>query len=124
MALLKLIIIIIEGYYLEDCKDWDLDDIMDLDDENDNQDDTFLGTGTGNTTAELASQARRDTGLRTRSPSPAGSVSSLDEVVALPKKKRQNKQLSNSSQAVKLTLNALKETMKMRNYGKRKRMDD
>jgi hypothetical protein len=124
LALLKLIIIIIEGYYLEDCEDWDLDDIMDLDDENDNQDDTFLGTGTGNTTAELASQARRDTGLRTRSPSPAGSVSSLDEVVALPKKKRQNKQLSNSSQAVKLTLNAVKETMKMMNYGKRKRMDD
>jgi hypothetical protein len=49
LALLKFIIIII-------IEDWDLDDIMDLDDENDNQDVTFLGTGTGNTTAELASQ--------------------------------------------------------------------
>ena len=61
LSLTPLIIIIIEGYYLEDCEDWDLDDIMDVDDENDNQDDdTFLGTGTGSTIAELASQARRD----------------------------------------------------------------
>jgi hypothetical protein len=98
---------------------------MDLDDENDNQEnDTFLGTNAGNITAELASQARRDTGLRTRSPSPAGIVSSQEDISDMLRKRRQTKQLPNSSQAVKLTLNAVKETMKMMNYGKRKRMAD
>ena len=44
LALLRIMIRIIEGYCLEDCEDWDLDDIMDLDDENENHDDdTFLG---------------------------------------------------------------------------------
>ena len=64
----------------EEAEDWDLDDIMDLDDEdNINADDTFASDGVQDRTTELVRNARRDLGLRIRSPSPAGSASTEED---------------------------------------------
>ena len=61
-----------------------MDDIMDLYVE-DEGDDTFAGImDEADTTKRLAEQARRNTGLM-RSPSPAGSASSIEELETLKK---------------------------------------
>ena len=104
---------------LDGCEDWDMDedDILDLDAEG--EDDTFLGTnGDLESTRNLAAQARRDTGMMQRSPSPAGSASSLEGVDMEPrrisKKRKISKEKGIASQTIaKITLNAVKETMRM-----------
>ena len=93
---------------------------MDLDDQE--AEDTFATDKDGNTTAELVRNARRDLGIRQKSPSPAGSASSLEDIQEIVQKKKPRKHLRTSSEAVKMvTMNALKETMKMMKNVKRKR---
>ena len=110
-----------------------MDEVMDLDAEDDG-DDTFAGNiEEADTTRRLAEQARRDTGL-TRSPSPAGSASSIEELemegTRMTRQRKDHgrvqKTRPTSSQAVaKITLHAVKETMKMcakeMRYGKRRK---
>ena len=106
-----------------------MDDVMDLDAEGD-VNDTFGGDFVVNTTAQLVNNVRRDTGLQERSPSPAGSASSLEGLhtdidVSTSRKRKDNgrsqKQMSASSVA-KITMNAVKETMKLMNHGKRRKV--
>ena len=95
---------------------------MDLDEEE--GDDTFADGMTLNTTSELANNARRDMGLRTRvrSPSPAGSASSIEELERPRSTSRKN--LKATPENVQLaTMNAIKETMKMMKSVKRKRKE-
>ena len=93
---------------------------MDLDDQE--AEDTFATDKDGNTTADLVRNARRDLGIRQKSPSPAGSASSLEDIQEIVQKKKPRKHLRTSSEAVKMvTMNALKETMKMMKNVKRKR---
>ena len=95
---------------------------MDLDDENADADDTFASDGVHEQTRELVSNARRDMGLRARSPSPAGSASSVEDIVEISQRKKARKSLKANSEAVKLvTRNVVKETMKMMKHVKRKR---
>ena len=103
----------------EEAEDWDLDDIMDLDDEdNINADDTFASDGVQDRTTELVRNARRDMGLTIRSPSPAGSASSVEHVEEISKRKKSRKSLKANSEAVKMvTRNVVKETMKMMKQG-------
>ena len=93
--------------------------------------DTFGGNGARNSTRNLVENVRRDLGLNQRSPSPAGSASSLEGLDTDSSNKRKKtynarsqKQMSASSVA-KITMNAVKETMKMMSNGKRRKvMDD
>ena len=104
---------------------------MDLDAENDEDiDDTFGGNGARNSTRNLVENVRRDLGLNQRSPSPAGSASSLEGLDTDSSNKRKKtfnarsqKQMSASSVA-KITMNAVKETMKMMSNGKRRKVKD
>ena len=104
-----------------------MDDIIDLEEEE--GDDTFVVTGNMSDTAQLAAQARRDTGIRERSPSPLGSATSEEEMFVTasrkPKKaKSTSRSVSNSSQALKIQLQAMKETMKlMSNRGKKRKVE-
>ena len=106
---------------------------MDLDEED--GDDTFLATGNANDTVQLAAQARHDTGIRGgRSPSPLGSATSDEELVVTaahaPRKSKKAKitassrSVANTSQALKIQLNAMKETMKLMNSRGKKRKGD
>ena len=87
----------------------------------------FLAPGNDmNDTDQLAAQARRDTGIRERSPSPIGSATSEEEMlVTAPRKPKKAKLtsrgVSNSSQALKIQLHAMKETMKLMNHRGKKR---
>ena len=110
----------------------DDEDILDLDAEG--EDDTFLGaSGDLESTRNLAAQARRDTGMMQRSPSPAGSASSLEGLDMEPrrvaKKRKISKEKGIASQTIaKITLNAVKETMRMcakeKNLGRRRKAAD
>ena len=97
---------------------------MDLD--GGEEEDTFLAApGDMNVTAQLAAQVRRDTGIR--SPSPPGSATSEEETEPVPRSKTRKSRASdgkkegNSSQALKIQLKAMKETMKLMNYRGKKR---
>ena len=101
-----------------------MDEVMDLDGEE--EEDTFLAApGDMNVTAQLAAQVRRDTGIR--SPSPPGSVTSEEDTEPVPRSKTRKsrgtdgKKEGNSSQALKIQLKAMKETMKLMNYRGKKR---
>ena len=102
-----------------------MEDIIDLEDEE--GDDTFLGTGDVNDTAQLAARARRDAGIGERSPSPLGSATSEEEmVVTAPQKSKKNKitstrSMANCSLALKIQLHTMKETMKLMNQRGKKR---
>ena len=97
---------------------------MDLD--GGEEEDTFLAApGDMNVTAQLAAQVRRDTGIR--SPSPPGSATSEEDTQPVPRSKTRKsrgtdgKKEGNSSQALKIQLKAMKETMKLMNYRGKKR---
>ena len=97
---------------------------MDLD--GGEEEDTFLAApGDMNVTAQLAAQVRRDTGIR--SPSPPGSATSEEDTEPVPRSKTRKsrgtdgKKEGNSSQALKIQLKAMKETMKLMNYRGKKR---
>ena len=71
----------------------DDEDILDLDAED--EEDTFLGpSGDLESTRNLAAQARRDTGLMQRSPSPAGSASSLEGLDMEPRRVTKKRKIS------------------------------
>ena len=95
---------------------------MDLDDEG--MEDTFDQSETLNRTSELVSNARKDMGLRARSPSPAGSASSIEEIPEVPQKGKSRRSVRATTDAVHLatTMTALQKTIKLMS-GKRKRKD-
>ena len=95
---------------------------MDLDEHDNEAEDTFANEKDMNTTAELVRNARRDIGLRAKSPSPAGSASSLEDIEEVSQRRRPRKSLKTNAEAVKMvTMNVVKETMKMMKSVKRKR---
>ena len=95
---------------------------MDLDDEG--MEDYFDQSETLNRTSELVSNARKDMGLRARSPSPAGSASSIEEIPEVPQKGKSRRSVRATTDAVHLatTMTALQKTIKLMS-GKRKRKD-
>ena len=97
---------------------------MDLDEED--SDDTFLATGNVNDTVQLAAKARHDTGIRGgRSFSPLGSATIDEELIwtsahaprtsKKAKIRGSSRSVVNSSQALKIHMKAMKETMKLIN---------